>query len=312
MKYLVTGVTGQLGADVAEELLGRGAVVFGTGRKEAPPQSLFGRINFSYTSLDLADEEALTGCYEKASPDVVIHCASWTAVDDAEKEENRETVRKVNVESTRLLAKLCGEKQVKLLYISTDYVFGGDAEEPYSADCMDFKPLNVYGATKLEGEKVVRSTLTKYFVVRVAWTFGRYGNNFVEKMLKAAQGRTSVRVVGDQIGTPTYTRDAAKGIADIAGSEKYGTYNLTASGGFVSRAEFAEEIFKAVGISVKVEPVKTAEFKSAAVRPLSSRLDTSKLRMMGFNELPDWRDGLKRYLIERKRQAAERNSNIID
>ncbi|MCR5431117.1 MAG: dTDP-4-dehydrorhamnose reductase [Lachnospiraceae bacterium] len=300
MKYLVTGVTGQLGADVAEELLGRGVVVFGTGRKSSPPQSLFGRINFSYTPLELTDETGLKKCFEKAAPDVVIHCASWTAVDDAEKEENREEVRKVNVESTRVLAKLCGDKQVKLLYISTDYVFGGDADEPYSADCTDFAPLNVYGATKLEGESVVREFLTKYFVVRVAWTFGRYGNNFVEKMLRAAAGRTSVSVVDDQFGTPTYTRDAAKLIADIAASEKYGTYNLTASGEFVSRAGFAEEIFRAEGMSVKVEPVKTSDFKSLAKRPLSSRLDTSKLVKNGFEELPDWKDGLKRYLGERK------------
>ena len=299
MRYLVTGVTGQLGSEVAQELLSRGHEVFGTGRKEEPTALLYGKNGFSYTAFDLADTDALRAAFEKASPEAVIHCASWTAVDEAEKEENRETVRKVNVESTGVLAKLCAKTSAKLLYVSTDYVFNGEGTAPYEADSTDFDPLNVYGATKLEGEKVVRETLEKYFVVRVSWTFGRYGNNFVEKMIRASEGKEVVKVVDDQFGTPTYTVDAAKGIVDISGSEEYGTYNLTSSGGYVSRAEFAAEIFKAVGINVRIEPVKTSDFKSPARRPLNSRLDSSKLKAHGFGILPDWRDGLKRYLAER-------------
>ena len=299
MTYLITGVTGQLGADVAEELLSRGAMVFGTGRKEEPPVSLSGKAGFTYRSFDLADPGTLRTVFLEARPDAVIHCASWTAVDDAEKEENREIVRIVNVESTRLLAELCREKEIKLLYVSTDYVFGGEGDKPYDADSTDFSPLNVYGATKLEGEKAVRETLEKYFVVRVAWTFGRYGNNFVEKMLRAAQGRESLNVVDDQFGTPTYTADAAEVLADIAGSEEYGTYNLAASGDYVSRAGFAREIFEQAGTDIKIVPVKTSDFKSPAKRPLNSRLDTGKLEAHGFKRLPDWRDGLKRYLKQR-------------
>jgi len=296
MKYLVTGVTGQLGSDVAEELLGRGGTVFGTGRRPLPPDSLTGREGFEYLSFDLSDTDALRAAFDKAKPDAVIHCASWTAVDDAEKEENRDTVRAVNVLSTKSLAELCAASGAPLLYISTDYVFGGVGDAPYSADSTDFSPLNVYGATKLEGEKVVRDILEKYFVVRVAWTFGKNGNNFVKKMLRAAEGKASVNVVGDQFGAPTYTSDAAKVIADIAGSHEYGTYNLTASGGFVSRAGFAEAIFREVGTDVKVVPVKTSDYKSPAKRPLNSRLDSGKLSEHGFKLLPDWRDGLKRYL----------------
>ncbi|MCR5521914.1 MAG: dTDP-4-dehydrorhamnose reductase [Lachnospiraceae bacterium] len=299
MRYLVTGVTGQLGSEVAQELLSRGHEVFGTGRKEEPPALLYGKNGFSYTAFDLADTAALREAFEKAAPEAVIHCASWTAVDDAEKEENRETVRIVNVESTGVLAKLCKKRSIRMLYISTDYVFGGEGSEPYGSDSTAFCPLNHYGATKLEGEKAVREVLDRYFVVRVSWTFGRYGDNFVEKMIRAAKGRDSVNVVDDQFGTPTYTVDAAKGIADIVTSEKFGTYNLTASGGYVSRAEFAGEIFKSVGINVRIVPVKTAEFKSLAKRPLNSRLDSSKLVALGFRALPDWRDGLKRYLAER-------------
>ncbi len=299
MRYLVTGVTGQLGSEVAAELLSKGHEVFGTGRKTEAPDLLSGRDNFTYMSFDLCDTDALSESFAKAAPDAVIHCASWTAVDDAEKEENRETVRRVNAGSTEVLAKFCKNTAAKMLYISTDYVFGGEGDAPYSADSEDFAPLNHYGATKLEGEKTVREILDSYFVVRVSWTFGRYGDNFVEKMIRASRGRESVNVVDDQFGTPTYTVDAAKGIADIAASEEYGTYNLTATGGFVSRAEFAREIFKAVGINVKIVPVKTSDFKSPAKRPLNSRLDSSKLAEHGFSLLPDWRDGLRRYLAER-------------
>ncbi len=300
MRYLVTGVTGQLGAEVAAELLARKETVFGCGRKQEAPRELADRPGFSYRSFDLADEVSLKTAFVAALPDAVIHCASWTAVDEAEKEENREKVTQINVESTRLLAGLCAAHGSKLLYISTDYVFGGEGENPYDADCEDFNPLNVYGATKLEGEKVVRETLAEYFVVRVSWTFGKYGDNFVEKMLRVARGRQEVSVVDDQFGTPTYTSDAARTICDIAESTEYGTYNLTASGGFVSRAGFAREIFRAAGIDVKVVPLKTADFKSPAKRPLNSRFDCSKLGRHGFSALPDWKDGLARYLAERK------------
>ena len=300
MRYLVTGVTGQLGAEVAAELLSRKETVFGCGRKQEAPRELADRPGFSYRSFDLADEVSLKTAFVAALPDAVIHCASWTAVDEAEKEENREKVTKINVESTRLLAGLCAAHGAKLLYISTDYVFGGEGENPYGADCEDFNPLNVYGATKLEGEKAVRETLSEHFVVRVSWTFGKHGDNFVEKMLRVARGRQEVSVVDDQFGTPTYTSDAARTICDIAESSEYGTYNLAASGGFVSRAGFAREIFRAAGVDVRVVPVKTADFKSLAERPLNSRFDCSKLGRHGFSALPAWKDGLARYLAERK------------
>ena len=302
MRYLVTGVTGQLGAEVAAELLARGETIFGSGRKPEAPQELAGKHGFSYRSFDLEDETAIRIAFGEALPDAVIHCASWTAVDEAEKEQNRERVAKINAGSTRLLAGLCAAHGAKMLYISTDYVFGGEGENPYSADCEDFNPLNVYGATKLEGEKAVRELLDEHFVVRVSWTFGKYGDNFVEKMLRVAQGRQEVSVVDDQFGTPTYTRDAAKVICEIARSSEFGTYNLAASGGFVSRAGFAREIFRAEGIDVKVVPVRTSDFKTPAHRPLNSRFDCSKLGSRGFGPLPGWKDGLARYLAERKEQ----------
>ena len=300
MRYLVTGVTGQLGAEVAAKLLARGETVFGSGRKQEAPKELTAQPGFTYLAFDLADDTAVKTAFGAALPDAVIHCASWTAVDEAEKKENRDLVTKINAGSTRLLAGLCAAHGAKLLYISTDYVFGGTGEKPYGADSEDFDPLNVYGATKLEGERAVRETLAEHFVVRVSWTFGKYGDNFVEKMLRVAQGRQEVSVVDDQFGTPTYTSDAASVICDIAESSEYGTYNLAASGGFVSRAGFAREIFRAAGIDVRVVPVKTADFKSPAKRPLNSRFDCSKLGLHGFSALPDWKDGLARYLAERK------------
>lgn len=300
MKVFVTGVGGQLGHDVINELYSRGAEVIGTdiapeysGIKGTAVEKL------PYISLDITDKKAVENAILSEKPNAVIHCAAWTAVDAAEDEENREKVWAVNVEGTQNIADACRQAGCKMVYISTDYVFSGQGEQPWQADCKDFAPLNVYGNSKLHGEKAVVETLEKFFIVRIAWVFGLNGNNFIKTMLNVGKKFETLRVVNDQIGTPTYTLDLAKLLADMIETEKYGYYHATNEGGFISWYDFACEIFKMAGYSVNVQPVSTEQYGvSKAARPFNSRLDKSKLKDSGFSPLPDWKDALKRYLAE--------------
>lgn len=281
MKVLVTGVKGQLGYDVVNQLIVRGHTAVGVDIAE----------------MDITDEVSVTAVMQSVCPDAVIHCAAWTAVDAAE--DNAEKVRQINAGGTENIAKQCKELNCKMVYISTDYVFDGAGDKPWQPDCKDYKPLSVYGKTKLEGEIAVSSLLEKYFIVRIAWVFGKNGNNFVKTMLRLGKTHAELRVVNDQIGTPTYTLDLARLLVDMVETEKYGYYHATNGGGYISWYEFAKEIFSEAGYPVKVEPVTTAEYgASKAARPFNSRLDKSKLVASGFKPLPDWRDALKRYLKE--------------
>lgn len=281
MKVLVTGVKGQLGYDVVNQLIVRGHTAVGVDIAE----------------MDITDEVSVTAVMQSVRPDAVIHCAAWTAVDAAE--DNEEKVRQINAGGTENIAKQCKELNCKMVYISTDYVFDGAGDKAWQPDCKDYKPLSVYGKTKLEGEKAVSSLIEKYFIVRIAWVFGKNGNNFVKTMLRLGKTHAKLRVVNDQIGTPTYTLDLARLLVDMVETEKYGYYHATNGGGYISWYEFAKEIFAEAGYPTEVEPVTTAEYgASKAARPFNSRLDKSKLAESGFNPLPDWRDALKRYLKE--------------
>lgn len=298
MKFFVTGVNGQLGHDVMNELKRRGHHGIGSdisttyqGKDEV--------LSMPYIQLDITDREAVEKVIVKEKPDAVIHCAAWTNVDMAEDEENVNIVRSVNVEGTRNIAYACKKLDCKMTYISTDYVFDGRGKEPWKPDNQNFKPLNIYGQTKLEGEFVIRDSLTKYFIVRIAWVFGVNGKNFVKTMLDIGKKHDAVRVVCDQVGTPTYTFDLARLLIDMNETEKYGYYHVTNEGGYISWYEFCCEIFKEVGYSTKIVPVTTAEYgMNKAARPFNSRLDKSKLSEMGFKPLPSWQNALKRYLKE--------------
>ena len=297
MRFFVTGVGGQLGGDVLDELVRRGHEAVGSDRAArcaVPPGA-------GYLQADLVSPEAVRAAIASVRPDAVIHCAAWTAVDDAEDPANRERVFEINEGGTRSLAGACSEFGARMLYISTDYVFGGGGETPWVADCRDFAPLNVYGQSKLAGERAVEAALQRYFIVRTAWVFGPRGRNFVETMLRLAGTHEALRVVCDQVGTPTYTGDLARLLCDMAEGERYGVYHATNEGGYISWYDFAVEIFRQVGLSTRVVPVTTAEYgASRAARPLNSRLDREKLRREGFAPLPDWRDALARYLAWRK------------
>ena len=296
MKVFVTGVGGQLGRDVILELNKRGYE--GIGSDIADTLDLE-----RYVKLDITDATQVKKTITKVKPDVVVHCAAWTAVDAAEDEENKKKVYAVNITGTQNIANACKKADCKMIYISTDYVFNGKGEEPWTADCKDFEPLSVYGESKLQGELAVANTLDKFFIVRTAWVFGLNGNNFIKTMLNVGKKYDAVRVVNDQIGTPTYTVDLSVLLVDILESEKYGYYHATNEGGFVSWYEFACEIFKQAGYSTKVLPVTTAEYGlSKAARPFNSRLDKSKLTENGFKPLPTWQDALSRYLKEIKCQ----------
>ena len=230
-------------------------------------------------------------------PDAVIHCAAWTAVDAAEEEQNQEKVYKINVDGTRYIAEACKKLDCKMVYISTDYVFNGEGKEPWQPDCKKYAPLNVYGKSKLMGELAVAESLQKYFIVRIAWVFGKNGNNFIKTMLDLGKKYDSLRVVNDQIGTPTYTYDLARLLVDIVETEKYGYYHATNEGGYISWYDFACEIFKQAGYKTKVIPVTTEEYGlSKAKRPFNSRLDKHKIIENGFEPLPDWKEAVKRYL----------------
>ena len=310
MKVLVTGVAGQLGHDVMNELAERG--IEGIGSDIAPEYSGVADgtavTSMPYIQLDITDEAAVNEKIREVNPDVVVHCAAWTAVDLAEDEDKIAKVRAINADGTRYIANVCKELNCKMVYISTDYVFDGQGETPWDPDCKDYKPLNVYGQTKLEGELAVSETLEKYFIVRIAWVFGKNGKNFIKTMLNVGKTHDKLTVVNDQIGTPTYTFDLARLLVDMIETDKYGYYHATNEGGYISWYDFTKEIFRqAVELGhneyseerLSVAPVTTAEYGvSKAARPFNSRLDKSKLTANGFQPLPTWQDALHRYLKE--------------
>ncbi|SFO61378.1 dTDP-4-dehydrorhamnose reductase [Acidaminococcus fermentans] len=299
MKTLVTGVNGQLGHDVMLELQKRGYEAVGCGSSPEYRGMADAVAKLPYVSLDITDDAAVDRVLQEIKPDCVCHCAAWTAVDAAEEPENKDKVFAVNMDGTRNLARACQALDAKVMYISTDYVFNGQGTEPWKADSQEFAPLNVYGKSKLYGELAVKELLTKYFIVRIAWVFGLNGNNFVKTMLKVGKTYDTLRVVNDQIGTPTYTADLARLLVDMLETEKYGTYHATNEGGYISWYDFATEIFRQAGYSTKVIPVTTEEYGlSKARRPFNSRLDKNKLKEQGFQPLPDWRDAVRRYLEE--------------
>lgn len=303
MKVLVTGVGGQLGHDVMNELYKRGYFGIGTDIQEmySGIQGKSAVTLMPYVQLDITDKNAVEKVITKEKPDVVIHCAAWTAVDAAEDEENQPKVKAINVEGTQNIANVCKKIDAKMVYISTDYVFNGQGTEAWTPDCKDYAPLNVYGQTKLDGELAVANTLDKYFIVRIAWVFGKNGKNFIKTMINVGKTHDEVRVVNDQIGTPTYTFDLARLLVDMIETEKYGYYHATNEGGYISWYDFTKEIYKAAGMSTKVTPVTTAEYGlSKAARPFNSRLDKSKLVDAGFKPLPTWQDAVARYVKELK------------
>ncbi|MDO5550378.1 MAG: dTDP-4-dehydrorhamnose reductase [Lachnospiraceae bacterium] len=292
MKILVTGVKGQLGFDVVNELTKRNHQAVGVDIEE----------------MDITDPVSVNTVIKEVNPEAVIHCAAWTAVDAAEDEDKKDKVRLVNASGTKYIAQVCRELNIKMMYISTDYVFDGQGTAPWQPDCKDYNPLNVYGQTKLEGELAVSSLLEKYFIVRIAWVFGKNGKNFIKTMLNVGKTHDRLTVVNDQIGTPTYTYDLARLLADMIETEKYGCYHATNEGGYISWYDFTREIFRQAVESghseyaedrLTVVPVTTAEYGiSKAARPFNSRLDKSKLRENGFTPLPTWQDALRRYLQE--------------
>jgi dTDP-4-dehydrorhamnose reductase len=301
MKVLVTGVGGQLGHDVMNELAKRGYE--GVGSDIAPVYSGVADgsavTTMPYVPMDITNAAAVAETIKSVKPDVIVHCAAWTAVDLAEDEDKKAKVFAINAEGTENIARVAKEIDAKMVYISTDYVFDGQGTSPWKPDCKDYKPLNVYGESKLKGELAVSGTLEKYFIVRIAWVFGLNGKNFIKTMLKVGETHDTVRVVYDQIGTPTYTLDLSRLLVDMIETDKYGYYHATNEGGFISWYEFTKEIYKQAGLPTKVLPVTTAEYGlSKAARPFNSRLDKSKLVEAGFKPLPTWQDALGRYLKE--------------
>lgn len=309
MKAFVTGVGGQLGYDVACELLRRGHVVVGSDVFETAPAALNGPLDSlcdcSYVPLDITNEGAVLETIYEVQPDAIIHCAAWTAVDAAEEEENLAKVSAINIDGTLYIAKAADAVDAKMVYISTDYVFDGTGEEPWDPDCKDYAPINVYGQSKLNGELAVSDLLEKFFIVRIAWVFGRNGSNFVKTMLRVGKNHKELRVVDDQIGTPTYTFDLARLLVDMVEGSAFGYYHATNEGGFISWYEFASEIFRQAAEKwpgegyedLIVTPVSTEEYGlSKAARPFNSRLSKEKLSQYGFRRLPTWQDALSRYL----------------
>ena len=301
MKVFVTGVCGQLGHDVVNELILRGYEAVGSDitEKYAGADDQSEVVSAHYEQLDITDSEAVKAVLTRIKPNVVVHCAAWTAVDAAEDEENKVKVYAVNSEGTGNIAQVCKEIDCKMIYISTDYVFNGEGTEPWQPDCKNYAPLCVYGDSKLKGELAVSETLDKYFIVRIAWVFGINGNNFIKTMLRVGRKFDTVRVVNDQIGTPTYTYDLSKLLVEMCESEKYGYYHATNEGGYISWYDFTKEIYRQAGYTTNVVPVTTEEYGlSKAKRPYNSRLDKSKLAENGFALLPTWQDALTRYLKE--------------
>ena len=301
MKVLVTGVNGQLGHDVVNELAKRGYHAIGSDIQETYSGMEDGSAvtKAPYVSMDITDEEAVRRVVTELHPDAVIHCAAWTAVDMAEDDDKVDLVRKVNAGGTQYIANAVKEIDAKMIYLSTDYVFDGQGDRPWKPDDKNYAPLNVYGQTKLEGELAVSSTLSKYFIVRIAWVFGLNGKNFIRTMINVGKTHDTVRVVNDQIGTPTYTLDLARLLADMIETEKYGYYHATNEGGYISWYDFCVEFYKQYGLKTNVIPVSTEEYGlSKAARPFNSRLDKSKLIEAGFKPLPKWQDAVSRYLKE--------------
>ena len=301
MKFFVTGVGGQLGHDVMNEIASRG--FDGVGSDIAPVYSGVADgtavTSMPYVQLDITDSEAVASVLAEVKPDVVVHCAAWTAVDAAEDEENKEKVFSINAKGTENIAKVCKELDCKMIYISTDYVFDGQGDRPWEPDDKNYAPLNVYGESKLQGELAVSSILEKYFIVRIAWVFGLNGKNFIKTMINVGKTHDVVRVVNDQIGTPTYTYDLSRLLVDMAETDKYGYYHATNEGGYISWYDFCVEFYKQYGLETRVTPVTTAEYGlSKAARPFNSRLDKSKLTEAGFTPLPTWQDAVSRYLKE--------------
>lgn len=311
MKVFVTGVNGQLGRDVMHELYRRGYEGAGADLAEVCTDVAedSAAAAMPYVSLDITDKDAVRKVITEMKPDAVIHCAAWTAVDMAEDDDKAEEVRAVNVGGTQNVADACKEAECKMLYLSTDYVFDGQGTKPWRPDCKEYHPLNVYGQTKAEGELAVSKTLDRYFIVRIAWVFGLNGKNFIKTMINVGKTHNEVRVVNDQIGTPTYTFDLARLLVDMCETEKYGFYHATnaevtdenagCKTGYISWYDFCCEFYRQYGLTTKVIPVTTAEYgKSKAARPFNSRLDKSKLEEAGFTPLPDWQDAVRRYLKE--------------
>lgn len=306
MKIFVTGVNGQLGHDVMNELAKRGYE--GVGSDLKPEYS--GVMDDSpvtrlpYVSMDITDRAQVEKALSEVQPDVIVHCAAWTAVDLAEEEENRPKVKAINVDGVQNIADMAKKLDARMIYISTDYVFDGQGEEPWEPDCKDYAPLNYYGETKLGGELAVSGTLEKYFIVRIAWVFGLNGKNFIKTMLNVGKTHDQVRVVNDQIGTPTYTLDLSRLLVDMLETEKYGYYHATNEGGYISWYDFTKEIYRQAGLTTEVLPVTTEEYGlSKAARPFNSRLDKKKLVEAGFRPLPTWQDAVARYLEALNDQA---------
>lgn len=309
MKVFVTGVCGQLGHDVMNELAKRGHEGVGSDITAQYAGAADGSavVSMPYMQVDITDKEAVQQTIIAVHPDAVVHCAAWTAVDLAEDDDKIDKVRAINADGTKYIAEACKAAGCKMMYISTDYVFNGQGTEPWQPDCKDYQPLNVYGQTKLEGEVAVARTLDAYFIVRIAWVFGLNGKNFIRTMLNVGKTHDMVRVVNDQIGTPTYTLDLARLLVDMIETEKYGYYHATNEGGYISWYDFTCEIFRQAGYTTKVVPVTTAEYGlSKAARPFNSRLDKSKLVEQGFTPLPDWRDAVARFLAEIRNEINER------
>ncbi len=300
MKVFVTGVGGQLGHDVINELTSRGYDAVGSDVVDMVSSGV------PYVALDITDAKAVERVITEIRPDAVVHCAAWTAVDAAEDADKQEKVKAINVDGTQNIANAAKMVDAKMVYISTDYVFDGQGTAPWEPDCKEYAPLNVYGQTKLGGELAVSSTLEKYFIVRIAWVFGLNGGNFIRTMLQVGKNHPQVRVVNDQIGTPTYTYDLARLLVDMIESEKYGYYHATNEGGYISWYDFTKEIYRQAGMDTEVLPVTTEEYGlSKAARPFNSRLDKKKLTDNGFVPLPDWKDALQRYLQELEKQGEQ-------
>ncbi|MBP3240346.1 MAG: dTDP-4-dehydrorhamnose reductase [Oribacterium sp.] len=299
MKVFVTGVGGQLGHDVMNELEKRGYE--GIGSDLAPVYSGIqddsAVTRMPYVPMDITDSEQIEKVISEVAPDVIVHCAAWTAVDLAEDEDKKAKVKAINTDGVQNIADVAKKLDAKMIYISTDYVFNGQGTEPWLPDCKDYAPLNYYGETKLGGELAVANTLEKYFIVRIAWVFGLNGKNFIKTMLNVGKSHDTVRVVNDQIGTPTYTLDLSVLLVDMLETEKYGYYHATNEGGYISWYDFTKEIYRQAGYKTEVQPVTTEEYGlSKAARPFNSRLDKSKLVENGFKPLPTWQDALSRYL----------------
>lgn len=305
MRVFVTGVCGQLGHDCIKELIARGHEAIGSDIQTAHAgvEDRTAITTVQYVQLDITDQTAVQKIIGKIHPDAIIHCAAWTAVDAAEDEENRTKVDAINHLGTQYIALAAKAIDAKMIYISTDYVFDGQGTRPWKPDDKCYSPLNVYGQSKLDGELAVSSILEKYFIVRIAWVFGLNGKNFIKTMINVGKTHDTVRVVDDQIGTPTYTKDLARLLVDMAETENYGYYHATNSettpGEYISWADLAEYSYQCAGMSTKVNRVTTAEYGiSVAARPYNSRMEKQKLSGIGFMPLPDWRDAVKRYVIE--------------